>query len=68
MKRTDYVVDGGDGGEVICRTLREAKKVAADLSRKQKRGIYIYRWYKGSCDDMEMDDNWCSYVERAPIE
>lgn len=68
MKKIDYMIDGGDGEEIICNTLREAKKVAADLSRKQKRGIYIYRWYRGTCDDMEMDDNWCCYVERAPIE
>lgn len=69
MKAKDYMVDGGDGREVFCSTLREATKVAEKLSREQKRGIYIYRWVRPDrWSDLEIDDNWVKYVERSPIE
>ena len=57
MKMVNYVVDGGDGNEIICDTKQQAIKIAQTLANKTGEIIPIQRWFRPDRDsDLEIDD------------
>ena len=47
----DYVVDGGDGAEMLYSTKRGAIKAAQELADKSGEPISIWSWYRPDRDD-----------------
>lgn len=56
QKRVNYVVDKGDDNEEIYDTKRQALARGQVLADERHETILVYRWVRGTCGDMELDE------------